>query len=133
MINIQEFLLKNVKNNDVYALVKYDNKVHAIHFAKHNYKGEYWFLESPCQLYKHAKVDCDIDIFCKMYVKERLILEENADIDEYINNFVKPMIIDNWLYEIVNYQCAPFLPKIVDEIEIISEKKCLEYILKNNS
>lgn len=34
-------------------------------------------------------------------------------------------------YEIINYQCAPYLPKYVDKIEIISEEQCLEYLLNN--
>ena len=43
------------------------------------------------------------------------------------------MIIGNILYEIENFQCMPYLPDEVDDIRIISERKCLEWLVNHNS
>ena len=39
------------------------------------------------------------------------------------------MVNDNWFYEIENFQVEPYLPKVVDDIKIITERECLEWIL----
>jgi hypothetical protein len=127
MINIEQFLLDN-NSDGTYALVTYNNKTELTWFSKYYYKNEPWFLESPCELYKIMEVDRPIDEFSKWYVDG--LLEENADVESYINKYVKPMIIDNVLYEIENFQCSPYLPKFVDDIKLISERECLEYLLK---
>ena len=127
MINVKEFLLKNNMDFGTYALVTYNNKTEATLFSKHNFKGEDWFLESPCVLYKIMEVIKPIDKFARDYVKD--LLEEDADIEDYINKHVKLMIVDDILYEIENFQCSPYLPKEVDGIELISEQECLVYML----
>lgn len=77
------------------------------------------------------KVEEDIELFCKNYVENYISLEESENKQDYINNFLKPMIVDGYLYEIENFQCSPYLPKEVDNIQIISEKECLDYMLRN--
>lgn len=124
MINVKEFLLQNDTEFGTYALVTYDNKIEPTWFTKY---GD-WFLESPCQLYEIMDVTEPIDKFAKEYVSE--LLEDGADVEDYINKYVKPMIIDGTLYEIENFQCSPYLPKNLDGIELISERECLEYMLK---
>ena len=37
------------------------------------------------------------------------------------------------LYEIENFQCMPYLPDEVDDIRIVSERKCLEWLVNHNS
>lgn len=127
MINVEEFLLKNNIDFGTYALVTYNNKTEATWFSKHNFEGSDWFLESPCQLYTMAEVTEPIDKFAKEYVAD--LLEEGSDVEDYINKHIKPMIIDGILYEIENFQCSPYLPKEVDEIKLVSEKDCLNYML----
>jgi len=127
MINVEEFLLKNNVGFGTYALVTYNNRTEATWFSKHNFRSKDWFLESPCQLYKIAEATESIDGFARDYVKE--LLEEDADEEAYINEHVKPMIVNGVLYEIENFQCSPYLPKEVDELELISEKDCLIYML----
>jgi len=131
MINVEDFLLKNNIELGTYTFVTYEGKIEPTWFTRYNFGEGDWFLESPCQLYKIMKVEDDsVDEFCKAYVEG--ILEDGADEQAYIDKYVKPMIIDGILYEINNFQCSPYLPEYVDNIEIITEKECLEYMLKNN-
>ena len=131
MINLEEFLLNNIKDIGSYALVTYNNKTEATWFTKYNFGDGDRFLESPCELYKQTKVGEDIDEFCEQYIEMFIYLEEDVSKEDYINQFIKPMIIDGWLYEIENFQTAPYLPKEVDDIKLISERECLEWMLNN--
>lgn len=133
MINLKKFLLESNIEGGTYALVTYENKIVPIWFTKYNFGDGDWFLESPCILYKLMEVTEPIDDFCKKYMTECISLEEGESEEDYINQFVKPMIVDGWLYEIENFQCPPYLPKHVDEIKLINEKECLEYMLKTNT
>lgn len=134
MINLNKFLLDNVKSEDVgcYALVSYGGKTEAFWFSNFcnlNKDGEVFFLESPCELNKICEITKPIDEFAKEYVDE--LLDEDADEEEYIEQFVKPMIVDGFLYEIENFQAEPYLPNEVDNIKIITERECLEWLLCN--
>ena len=131
MIDLKEFLLNSNINIGVYALVSYDNKIEPIWFKKYNFGKEDWFLEYPCELYEIAKIDIPIDEFIEEYIKE--LLEDGENEEDYINKYVKPMIIDGVLYNIENFQCSPYLPKEVDDIKLITERECLEYILNNKT
>lgn len=139
MVNLKEFLLNNVGAEDVgcYALVSYNGKKEAIWFSNFcnlNKDGEVFFLESPCELDKICEVGLNIDEFCKEYMKGIDLMEgatEGESEKDYIENFVKPMIVDGFLYEIENFQVAPYLPDEVESIEIITERECLEWLLSN--
>lgn len=129
MINVEEFLLKSNLEVGTYTLVTYNGKTEATWFSKHDYKGKDWFLESPCQLYRIIEVDKPIKEFAEDYASS---LVEEDDIESYAEQWVIPMIVDNVLYEIENFQCSPYLPKEVDDIKLISERECLEYMLSKN-
>lgn len=137
MINLEQFLLDNMKSDvGCYALVAYNHITEAIWFSNYcdlNKKGEVFFLESPCELFKICEVEGDIDRFCKKYMNDINLLdgatEENLE-KEYIEEYVKPMIIDNSFYSIENFQVAPYLPNEVDGIKIITERECLIWLLK---
>lgn len=130
LIDLNDFLKKNIKGDGAFALVTYNKKTEPIYFSKIDMNGENWYLESPCSLFKICKIKGNIDTFCLEYVNN-LCLEEWIDEYEYIEKFIKPMIYEGFLYEIENFQCAPYLPKEVEDIKIISERECLEYMLKN--
>lgn len=129
MINLKEFLKENVKGIGCYALVTYNGVTEATWFTPYEFNKEKWFLESPCALYKICEVDKPIDEFCNEYVENCLELTKDTNIKDYINDFVKPMIADGCFYEIENFQTEPYLPSEVDNIEIISERQCLEWML----
>jgi len=128
MINVDEFLLKSNLELGIYALVTYNNRTEATWFSKHDYEGKDWFLESPCELYRITEVDKPVEEFAKEYIDG--LLENGTNEQDYINKWILPMIVDNVLYEIENFQYSPYLPKEVDDIKLISERECLEYMLK---
>ena len=65
------------------------------------------------------------------YFKE--LLEDEESVEDYIEEYVKPMIMGDILYEIENFQCMPYLPDEVEDIRIVSERKCLEWLVNHNS
>lgn len=132
MIKLEEFLLKNIKRIGSYALVTYNDVTEAIWFEIA--EDEAFLLESPCELYKISKVGDDIEKFCKKYMQGMVSLDgirtESADRD-YIDRFIKPMIFDGWFYGIDTPRIFSYLPKEVDSIKLISERECLEWLLKH--
>lgn len=132
MINVKEYLKEHMPENSIgqYAIVTYDGEEDLIYFAHIMLESGEVFTESPCTLYKIADVKEDIDVFCKNYIKNVLELEDGTDEDDYIKKYIKPMIVNGVFYEIENFQCLPFLPKEVESIKFITEKECLEELLK---
>jgi hypothetical protein len=130
MINVEEFLLKSNLEVGTYALVTYDNKTEATWFTKYDNCGDdghTWFLESPCQLMKYDfenQSEQDIKDFVLAWYGDECL---ESDID-----YVKSMVRGDYLYEIENFQCSPYLPKEVDDITLITEQECLDYILQQN-
>lgn len=135
MIGLKEFLLKNIEGQGEYALVSYNGVTEAMWFTKYKsgLDNKPWFLESPCELHKVCKVEKPILTFCKEFVSECIELEKGEIEEDYIENYVKPMIVDGWFYVIDDFQTAPYLPKEVENIEIITERKCLEWLIKNTN
>ena len=132
MINLNEFLLKQNLDLGTYALVTHNGITEPTWFTRYTYREDGdWFLESPCTLYEITNVNESIDEFCKRYMEEMIELEDGESINDYIEKFVKPMIVDNVFYEIENFQVSPCLPKEVDDIKLITERECLEYMLNH--
>jgi hypothetical protein len=127
MINVEKFLLENKIKQGSYALVTHNNKTEATWFTRYNFGQGDWFLESPCELYRLMEIEEPIEEFARKYIDG--LLEEGEDKQAYIEQWVIPMIVNNVLYEIENFQCSPYLPKEVDDIKLISERECLEYLL----
>lgn len=134
MIQVRQFLLDNKIDFGTYALVTYNNNIEPTWFTKYDFGNVEWFLESPCCLYKVADVGNDTNAFVRKYMDEVVSLEDGESEEDYINNYVLPMIVNNVMYEIENFQCAPYLSEYVDNIKLISERECLEWMLehKNN-
>lgn len=140
MINVKDFILDNIGNEDIgcYALVSYNGKTEATWFSIFydlNKKGDVLVVESPCELNKVCAVGEDIDAFCSEYIKSIVDLNEGATESkselDYIENFIKPMIVDGFFYIIEAFQVVPYLPYEVDDIKIVSEKECLDWLLDN--
>ena len=135
MINIQEYLKKefikdeNKKKN--YAIVRYvkDSKIveEIVYFSSYNING-LWFLEAPCCVYDFP-FECTKEEFCEKFTKDFVELEEGVDAENYVKEFVEPLIRENVYYEIDCPQTGPFLPKEVISIKLITESDALDYIL----
>lgn len=129
MIVVHDFLLENNEATQ-YALVKYNGKTEAVYFVRHTYEGKPWFLESPCGLcveYEFSENE-NIEEWCLSVADE--LLEPDVDRKEYYEKYMKPLIVDNALYDIYCPQVDPYLPTEVDEIIPITERDCLLYLLK---
>ena len=130
MINIQDFLMASEIEVGCYTLVTYNNKTEAIYFSKYKDNGRTWFLESPCECRIVDKVIGDKIKFCQEHVRTYYSIKGGKKgIVKFSKEYIEPLVVDDILYEVENYQCSPFLPKEVDNIEIISERDCLLYIL----
>ncbi len=136
MVNLQQFLLNNIKDDEIgcYALVTYNNRTEATWFTKYysDIDNQPWFLESPCELYKMCEVGTDIDKFCKEYMEYMDLIDgvtEESSEEQYIEEYIKPMIVDNYFYVVENFEVIPYLPKEVYDVKIITERECFEYLL----
>ena len=127
-MKVHDYLIKNVKSMQ-YAIVEYDGHIEAVYFVQHSHNGNPWFLESPCNPCKEYEFtkDENIEEWCLSVADE--LLEPDVDRKEYYEQYMKPLIVGNVLYDIYCPQVAPYLPKEVDDIILITERECLLYLL----
>lgn len=109
---------RDSKLSSVYFLVTVDGHTEPIHFM--HYENAYF--ESPCELHRFSMPESKLDDFV------REIYEEDGYEDAL--EFEKTMQRGSWHYEINCHQCFPFFKKI-DNIVIISEKECLDWLITN--
>lgn len=110
---------ESINQRELYAIVKYDGKIEPTYFSPQMYKGELWYLESPCVLNMVADGEKQInDYISEMY-------EDGFDRSE-----LDDMIINGKLYEIDCWQVAPYLPKFVDKIKFISEGNMVRWLIE---
>jgi len=120
------YLKENITDIGSYALVTYNNETYPIWitaFWNWDKDGD-WFLEAPCEGRRYEFKDTS-DKAIREFVKEQY---EEEYIEEGIK-YVKSMIRDGYLYEIDSPQVAPFLPDKLDDLILISEEECLEWML----
>lgn len=104
--------------SSVYFLISFNNYTEMIYFA--NYNGT-WF-ESPCSLRGFPLQDNEL----KKYVEEIYSKKYWNEAYQYEQIFQK----NNIHYEIDSPQCFPFLPENIEIIQIMSEKDCLNWLIK---
>lgn len=127
---LYKFLSDNITGCGAYFLITYNGKTEATYISRYiNWceDGSDWFLESPCQLIKFEFED-NSDESIREYVKEMYYEDAQDEMFEY----TKSMIFDGYLHEVYNGQCSPYLPEIIDSIELITEMECLQYLLSEN-
>ena len=130
---LDKFLKLNIPEIGSYALVSYDNKAEAIWITR--YKdfngGDDWFLESPCELHKHETSqnelkdmpDEEIRNLCKL-----LYGESYSSLD--LNDITTCMAKGTCCYSIDNPQVAPYLPCELDDLTLISEDYCIDWLIE---
>ncbi len=127
MINLNDFI-ENQKHNSFYALVTYDGITEPTYFYTVDLgKKGLLDLHSPCEVFKRIEGKEDIEDYLSGLTDEENGGFSDSDIDKYF----RPLIVNDIYYEVENFQCAPYLPEEVDDIEICSERDCLLFILKN--
>lgn len=114
MIILRDFLLKYVKENKIgrYTLVTYNGNTEAIWFSRYvnpTDKEDVSFVGFPCRLNKVCKTETDVDSFSREETGQEL---ENC-------------------YEIEKFDVELYLPSEVDNIKIITEKECINWMLNS--
>lgn len=128
MINIDAFVEKQ-NHESFYALVTYEGITEPTYFYTVDL-GEKGLLNlhSPCEVFKRVEGTTEIEDYFNWLIEKGNGEYSKEDIDEYF----RPLIVNDIYYEIENFQCAPYLPEEVENIEICSKRDCLLYILRNS-
>lgn len=117
--NVDWFSKKDTSLSSVYFLVTFDNHTEPMYFTSF----EDVYFESPCELHRFPLNEDEVE----EYVRE-LYYEDS------FNNaleFERTMQRGNWHYDIDCPQCFPFLPEQLDNIQMISETECLDWLLEH--
>lgn len=131
-MNLKEFLNNNSSNySGFYSLVTYNNTTEAIWFSKSKSNSDNHFEGYICNASKVRKISGDIELFCREYMSNNLIMPDEKNKQDYINNHIKILIKDGWLYDISKTKMSLHLPETIESIKIISKKECLDFLLKN--
>lgn len=112
-------LKKENKLADVYFLIKFEQHIEPIYFTQF----EDVYFESPCDLKRFPLEENELS----EYVKEMY----GADEFEMALEYEKLLQREGWHYEIMCWQCSPFLPEEIEVIDMISESECLDWLLKH--
>lgn len=130
-IDTLHFLKENSSGKSTYAIVKYSGKEEAIFFANHHSMdyGE-GFIEEPCYLHE-IYFGKNLDKFCQHYAENAIGSVDNERKQEYIKTKILPYIKKDVFYLIETPSVEPYLPEQLDEIKLISDLECIDWLLKN--
>lgn len=127
MINLNEFIEKQ-NHESFYALVTYNGVTEPTYFCTVDLDEEGLLdLHSPCEVFKRFEGSEKIEAYFNWIMTEECGLTKE-DIDE----FYRPLVVDDVYYDVENFQCAPYLPEEVDDIEICTERDSLLYVLEHS-
>lgn len=127
MISLNEFI-EQQGHNSFFALVTFDGHTEPTYFCSVDL-GEKGLLDlhSPCEVFKRAEGKEAIEDYLSNLTDEENGGFSDSDIDEYF----RPLIVDDIYYEVENFQCAQYLPDEVDDIKICTERDCLLFALND--
>lgn len=128
LINVSKFI-EEQNHEEFYALVEYDGVTEPIYFYAVDLE-KYGLLDmhSPCEVYKRFEGQKEIENYFDWLINDN----DNNFSKEDIDKIFRPLIVDDVLYEVENFQCAPYLPEEVDNITICTERDCLLFILEHS-
>lgn len=128
---LYQFLKLNISEIGSYALVTYNNETEAIWITRYeNFNdGDDWFLESPCELHKHEPCQNELKDMSDEQIKNlcTLFYEERYS-SSNLNNVTG--MVKGTRYSIDNPQVAPYLPYELDDLTLISEDYCINWLIK---
>lgn len=110
---------KDTELSSVYFLVTYNKRIQPIYFMKYDNV----YFESNCSLFRCLMSEDELED----YVRE--IYEEKSFHNAL--EYERTMQRGKWHYEISCPQCSPFLPEQLENIEMISESECLDFLMKH--
>ncbi len=110
----------------VYFLVTYDNETIPVYFEQQKSvenPGHTVYFESSCDLKAINLPPEELEDYVRYMYREDAF-EESLE-------YEKKMQRGNTHYEIENYQMDKFLPDQLDDIQMISETECLDWLLSH--
>ena len=125
-------MLKDNKYDCVHFLVKYENDskeiIEPVYF--YNIDGD-WF-EGDCTLLEFEKsLEEYINfLYGEVDDKDNVIAKPLSFFEKELVEYEKQFQIGDTHYEIEHFQTFPFLPSYFEIIGILTEKECLEYLIK---
>lgn len=128
MINVSKFV-EEQNHRAFYALVEYDGITEPTYFYSVDL-GESGLIDmhSPCEVFKRFEGKNEIENYFDWLINDSDNNFSKEDIDKYF----RTLIVNDVLYEVENFQCAPYLPEEVDSIKICTERDCLLFILEHS-
>lgn len=128
---LYQFLKLNIPEIGSYALVTYDNKTEAIWVTRYdNFNdGDDWFLESPCELHTYETSQNELKDMSDEQIKNLCILLYG---ERYSSSNLNDITgaVKGTRYSIDNFQVAPYLPHELDDLTLISEDYCINWLIK---
>ena len=94
--------------------------------------------------YKITGITRQYALETKVKIDRKKIFGSEDELRKYVKHIYRPECYDEALeyelrfqkdgihYEIGNPQCTPFLPEKIKIVSVLSEKECLEWLIKNN-
>lgn len=132
-IDALRFLKEHSPGKSTYAIVKYAGKEVPVFFANyHSMDYGEGFIEEPCYLHK-IYYGNDLEKFCKHYAENMIGPYNPKGEESYIKTRILPYIRDNTFLLIETPSVEPFLPEEIDEIILISDQECIDFLLKQNN
>ena len=115
--NVDWFSKKDTSLSSVYFLVTFDNHTEPIYFTSF----EDVYFESSCELHRFPLKEDEVEEYVnEIYYEDSLCRALE---------FEKTMQRGDWHYDIDCPQGDLFLPDVLDDIQMISETECLNWIL----
>lgn len=125
MINLNEFI-EQQGHNSFFALVTFDGHTEPTYFYSDDL-GKKGFCDwhSECTAFKIVEGTEKIEEYLNS------LITEDGYTQEMIDEYCRPLIVDDVLYEVQNFQYLPYLPDEVDDIKICTERDCLLFALND--
>lgn len=128
LINVSKFIEEN-NHKAFYALVEYDGITEPTYFYTVDLEEKGLLdMQSPCEVFKCFEGQKEIEDYFNWLINDK----DNSFSKEDIEKIFRPLIVDDVLYEVENFQCAAYLPEEVDNITICTERDCLLFILEHS-
>ena len=125
------FLKEHSSGKSTYAIVKYNGKEEAIFFVNHH-SMEYGegFIEEPCYLHE-IYFGNDLEKFCHHLAEDAIGPGNPKGEEDYIKRRILPYVKGDVFYLIDTPSVEPFLPEEIEEIRLITDLECIEWLIKN--
>lgn len=133
-MNLYNFLRNNVQGAGSYALISIYNKIIPVYFDRYDTGKDVTFVESICELYMVDVVSGagkrKTKVFKQLAKELCPAITTRENLNDVIEEYVKPMIVNGIAYDVFNLDTLPFLHEEVDDVVLVSRRECLLFMLE---